>query len=424
MNKQKKSSVVKASDHPDKRRDRLAEAFPLLFGKTAEDRSTLGKYTSNKDKLLTKRAPVDFSDENSAPSNAQNNVDFSRTTPLKQPTSAKKAARRSSFLSMSSLKHKSSTQQSKLSKTICITSPQPRGLELIEDKKFSNASLNSTQVTDYNLQSEQGDRNSTVVNLVAALSPEKPLENKIAPSSATNIASPTIVRSNEHEIFQQQSDIKPAVDDTAVIVALRNFISTMESNDTEQTKNESNFQTIDAATSIPTTEEAITTNVEPTVNEYITLESEIKIAGDEKGMVILPDLHIDSRRTSSSSYVSSAYNSQRSSLCTEHVPVTDEYVSNALGDKDIVPARNSNSTAEKILVHPRFTMMNEAMIHGLVVVEVYDRIQFENHTKFILNVQVRYKTKTVFIFPFETHELINHLSFLHTYVGVIDSNNI
>lgn len=387
MNKStKRNSVVKSSNHDKRGADRLAEAFPLLFGKTAEERSTIGKYT-NKDKLK-KRQSVVVGDENSAPSNVQvMSNDAAGKSSLSSTTPSKAIKKRSSFLSMSGLKRK--PPQPKLSKTICITSPQPRGVELIEDKKKTFTAATAAPP----LSNETPQQTDPSINF-AHIYPEQADETMnlnddvIQEDASQNVE---YDMSNYEASIRRAEVVQMTADDSAVIAALRNFISTMESNDREQTKNDSNFQVIDEANmDIASTEEK--PEVEnKVINEYITLETEIKNAGDDKGMLLVPSIISDSRRSSASSYASLGVNSQRSSLCTEMIPVTDQYVSNTLGDKDVVPPRHSaNGKIEKILINPRFMMMNEAMVSGLIIAEVVDRIQFENHTKFIMNVQVSF----------------------------------
>ncbi len=365
MNKSRKSSIVKSADHEGKKRDRLAEAFPLLFGKTAEERSTIGKYTSkDKDKGKRRQSTIIQGDENSAPSNTHEVV-----------VEDNKASKRSSFLS--NLKRKN--QPPKPHKTICITSPQPRGVELIEEKKKPQPIAEQSRIPEISEASPVDDGRANLTNDFGVT--EQQNFEEINP--LRTLLSPTRLVQKTEDHLQ-----KEAVDDSTMISALRNFITTMESNDDEQHKNESNFQLIDSTSCPVAFEEPIVNDI--IINEYVTLESEIKNAGDEKGMVIIPDGNIDSRRSSASSYASLTSNSQRTSLCTEAIPLADEYVSHTMGDRDVVPARVSGGKTEKILVHPRFALMNEAMISGLIIAEVVNRLQFENHIKFMITVEVSY----------------------------------
>lgn len=188
---------------------------------------------------------------------------------------------------------------------------------------------------------------------------QKPNEDDVSHSAAidqTETSDPSSV------------SVKQTVDDAAVLSALRSIISTMEANNASAKLNESNFR--DSG-------EGANDNPQPNSED---LRKNTNASVDE-----------EDRRGSTTSTISIlSHHSERSSLiCVDTVPVTDEYVSVTTGNKDVVPeTETAPPKSDKILVFPRTEMLERAMALGLTVVDVFDRSVRNNHTYFVLSVQV------------------------------------
>lgn len=503
-------------------RKRLANEFPLLFGSTAEARSTKGKYVTKTIKTPSKGRSSVMNDENQL--NASNGV----ITPSKglraskaglvsarsstastnnhhtnhhkaQQVEKKATNKKSSFLSMPSFSRKK--QQSV---TVVFKSPQGNGVEM-EDfaakrpsfSEMPNSEIDGyeantvidpkvQEILDFLLENQEVDekthrrlsRESIGIQDLRRLSDKQhggkrsigskrtsdqnsifssPVATSVATTEHVTNAEETVDESAavvEEVVFAlieatteaavdtsveaqhvETEPIESSSEKTTIDAEVENFVEdivvkedvvvvsetaveiediyTSESNMSKESKEDIEIGDVDILnalrTYIHTLDHKIRSSTEPKPVEYVSLNEEFLNANRENQAV----MSTEGRRSSMSTILSiePGQGSQRASLITsDNVPVTDEYVSHAVGDKDAI-AEETAAKVEKVIVFPRTMLLEDALSRGLVMTDIINRIQCDSHVKYVVDVLVSK------VFPFhETNCMLTNKCLLVVYL--------
>lgn len=361
-------------------RDKLAREFPLLFGKDAAQKSTIGKYSlkpASKTPSKRKFVDEDVPDENIG-------VNKLNQTLPSRPTPGKNKAFKPSL--SSTLKPKTSTNTTKFSKTTPggffgfgakKASTHPHVEEIANEVEMTNEHIlhkvesvehervidnkpavfveQVQDVLDYLLENNEVDektyRRLSSVNFDAQAIqrfshiPSESFDDTQAKENNHQIA---IVPEEIENSNEQMPVEEMVINDLDIVHALRNYITTME------------------VLPVPMTT--------PQPSEYVSLEEEIRNSESQSNEEI----------PNEEDATNNSFHHRASTMPI--FPRRDEV--DIYGKEELL---SPNSKANnKVIIYPRAVLLEKAMKEGRLSVKVTDYLCRDHHVKYMINAEVSY----------------------------------
>lgn len=353
---------ARRTNRKEETRARLAAEFPLLFGKDAVARSTMGKYSSKHPTTPNKSA-------RKPPVNDNENVAASSNDLLLGSTIDLNASLGKSIGPAGVSKRQKKNNRKRNKKAAAVNATVDESQAIVEPalavnrQSLSGQDVSAPTIESPETASGEQDESSPVGDeqvqdvldyMLECNEVDEKTHRRLSMQafSAASIRRLSVVEGNDQETASEQEKEQVDVDqslevtDLDVLNALRVYVSTL---DHEVTSPEVNDQAVTSA-------ETPVAAIAPTQDEII---DEM-----EKSMIVVQDSEDSEKSTA--------------------VMVAD-MTNHSFVDQSIsMPIL----AAEKILTFPRNTMLHECLSRGLVTTELTHRIKRDNHVKYVIYVQL------------------------------------